>query len=113
MPVLAALRGAIDEVCVVSSTRSDGGSVAGDYYRREPALMAPAADDVVAVMAVGDEAGAALPLLTLELHQVLQAVLLDGLTARETAGNVAGPALHRFVLDDENNWFGETLPDRR
>ena len=67
-----------------------------DAYRRRtrearlpPAAFAPevvpAAEDEVLRGTVGDEMGAALRRLAPELRQVLQAMVLDGLTVRETA----------------------------
>ncbi|WP_306748655.1 RNA polymerase sigma factor [Saccharothrix yanglingensis] len=46
---------------------------------------APAAEDEVLAGALGDEVGGALRDLAPELRQVLQAMVLDGLTVRETA----------------------------
>ena len=45
----------------------------------------PAAEDVALAASVGDEVGDALRELAPELRQVLQAMVLDGLTVRETA----------------------------
>jgi RNA polymerase sigma-70 factor (ECF subfamily) len=67
-----------------------------DAYRRRardarvppPAMAAgtvPAAEDEVLGASVGDEVGEALRRLAPELRQVIQAMVLDGLTARETA----------------------------
>jgi len=47
--------------------------------------IVPAVEDEVLRDAVGDEMGAALRRLAPELRQVLQAMVLDGLTVRETA----------------------------
>jgi RNA polymerase sigma-70 factor (ECF subfamily) len=49
----------------------------------EPAM--PAAEDEVVDQVLGDAMGAALHRLAPELRQVLQAMVLDGLTVRETA----------------------------
>lgn len=49
------------------------------------APAAPAAEDQVLDAQVGDAMGAALRRLSPELRQVLQAMVLDGLTVRETA----------------------------
>jgi RNA polymerase sigma-70 factor (ECF subfamily) len=49
------------------------------------ASVAPAAEDEVLRDAVGDPVGEALRQLAPELRQVLQAMVLDGLTVRETA----------------------------
>jgi len=46
---------------------------------------APAAEEVALAAAMGDEVGDALRDLAPELRQVLQAMVLDGLTVRETA----------------------------
>nr|WP_228122420.1 RNA polymerase sigma factor [Saccharothrix syringae] len=46
---------------------------------------APAAEDEVLAGALGDQVGGALRDLAPELRQVLQAMVLDGLTVRETA----------------------------
>jgi RNA polymerase sigma-70 factor (ECF subfamily) len=48
-------------------------------------LAAPAAEDEALRSALGDEMGQALRRLAPELRQVLQAMVLDGLTVRETA----------------------------
>ncbi|GAA3461251.1 RNA polymerase sigma factor [Saccharothrix longispora] len=48
-------------------------------------VPAPAAEDEVLAGALGDEVGGALRDLAPELRQVLQAMVLDGLTVRETA----------------------------
>jgi RNA polymerase sigma-70 factor (ECF subfamily) len=86
---------------------SIGGSAAGwmwtiaahrlvDAYRRQARRpetdlaqaaepLAPAADEEVLGGVVGDELGAALHGLSPELREVLQAMVLDGLTVRETA----------------------------
>ncbi|HEY8475141.1 MAG TPA: RNA polymerase sigma factor [Natronosporangium sp.] len=67
-----------------------------DAYRRRdrqdrlsrtaaPAETAPAAEDEALAGTVGDELGDALRRLAPELRQVLQAMVLDGLTVRETA----------------------------
>ncbi|MFJ7212286.1 RNA polymerase sigma factor [Amycolatopsis sp. NPDC098790] len=45
----------------------------------------PAAEDVALATAIGDDVGDALRDLAPELRQVLQAMVLDGLTVRETA----------------------------
>jgi RNA polymerase sigma-70 factor (ECF subfamily) len=50
-----------------------------------PRLVAPAAEDEVLDTLLGDPMGAALSRLAPELLQVLQAMVLDGLTVRETA----------------------------
>jgi RNA polymerase sigma-70 factor, ECF subfamily len=50
-----------------------------------PRLVAPAAEDEVLDTLLGDPMGAALSRLAPELRQVLQAMVLDGLTVRETA----------------------------
>jgi RNA polymerase sigma-70 factor (ECF subfamily) len=50
-----------------------------------PATTVPAAEDEVLAVIVGDEMGDALRRLAPELRQVLQAMVLDGLTVRETA----------------------------
>jgi RNA polymerase sigma-70 factor (ECF subfamily) len=50
-----------------------------------PAAVAPAAEDEVLGTTVGDEIGDALRRLAPELRQVLQAMVLDGLTVRETS----------------------------
>jgi RNA polymerase sigma-70 factor (ECF subfamily) len=50
-----------------------------------PERTVPAAEDVVLQGSVGDELGEALRRLAPELRQVLQAMVLDGLTVRETA----------------------------
>jgi RNA polymerase sigma-70 factor, ECF subfamily len=47
--------------------------------------LVPAAEEEVLQATVGDELGAALWRLAPELRQVLQAMVLDGLTVRETA----------------------------
>jgi RNA polymerase sigma-70 factor, ECF subfamily len=47
--------------------------------------VAPAAEDEVLLATVGDEVGEALRALAPELRQVLQALVLDGLSVRETA----------------------------
>jgi RNA polymerase sigma-70 factor, ECF subfamily len=47
--------------------------------------VVPAAEDEVLRATVGDEVGEALRALAPELRQVLQAMVLDGLTVRETA----------------------------
>ena len=47
--------------------------------------VAPAAEEEVLAGTVGDEMGDALRTLAPELRQVLQAMVLDGLTVRETA----------------------------
>jgi RNA polymerase sigma-70 factor (ECF subfamily) len=47
--------------------------------------VAPAAEDEVLLATVGDEVGEALRRLAPELRQVLQALVLDGLSVRETA----------------------------
>ncbi len=49
------------------------------------ALGAPAAEDEVLDAVLGDEMGGALRRLSPDLRQVLQAMVLDGLTVRETA----------------------------
>jgi len=46
---------------------------------------APAAEDEALAATMGDEVGDALRDLAPELRQVLQAMVLDGLTVRETA----------------------------
>lgn len=50
-----------------------------------PEPVVPAAEDEVLAAAVGDPLGAALRWLAPELRQVLQAMVLDGLTVRETS----------------------------
>jgi RNA polymerase sigma-70 factor, ECF subfamily len=50
-----------------------------------PAATAPAAEEEALAHTVGDELGDALRRLAPELRQVLQAMVLDGLTVRETA----------------------------
>jgi RNA polymerase sigma-70 factor (ECF subfamily) len=50
-----------------------------------PVPVVPAAEDEVLGATVGDEVGEALRCLAPELRQVLQAMVLDGLTVRETA----------------------------
>jgi RNA polymerase sigma-70 factor (ECF subfamily) len=50
-----------------------------------PARTAPAAEDEVLDETLGDPMGAALRQLAPDLRQVLQAMVLDGLTVRETA----------------------------
>lgn len=50
-----------------------------------PAPAAPAAEDEVLDAVLGDAMGAALRRLSPDLRQVLQAMVLDGLTVRETA----------------------------
>jgi RNA polymerase sigma-70 factor (ECF subfamily) len=50
-----------------------------------PMPPAPPAEDEVLGTVLGDEIGAALNRLAPELRQVLQAMVLDGLTVRETA----------------------------
>lgn len=50
-----------------------------------PAQVVPAAEEQALHAVVGDELGAALRTLAPELRQVLQAMVLDGLTVRETA----------------------------
>jgi RNA polymerase sigma-70 factor, ECF subfamily len=50
-----------------------------------PAPAAPAAEDEVLDSVLGDAMGAALRRLSPDLRQVLQAMVLDGLTVRETA----------------------------
>jgi RNA polymerase sigma-70 factor (ECF subfamily) len=50
-----------------------------------PAHVVPAAEDEALRATVGDEVGEALRRLAPELRQVLQAMVLDGLTVRETA----------------------------
>jgi RNA polymerase sigma-70 factor (ECF subfamily) len=47
--------------------------------------VAPAAEDEALSEVVGDEVGVALARLAPELRQVLQAMVVDGLTVRETA----------------------------
>ena len=49
------------------------------------AALVPAAEDVALAAAMGDDVGDALRDLAPELRQVLQAMVLDGLTVRETA----------------------------
>jgi RNA polymerase sigma-70 factor (ECF subfamily) len=49
------------------------------------APVAPAAEDEALSEVVGDEVGVALARLAPELRQVLQAMVVDGLTVRETA----------------------------
>ena len=65
-----------------------------DVYRRqarqselrpEPPQDAPAAEDVALAGTVGNEIGVALAELAPELRDVLQAMVLDGLTVRETS----------------------------
>lgn len=67
-----------------------------DAYRRrardaylpsalEPVAAMPAAEDEALQATFGDEMGQALRQLAPELRQVLQAMVLDGLTVRETA----------------------------
>ncbi|MCI0686208.1 MAG: sigma-70 family RNA polymerase sigma factor [Sporichthyaceae bacterium] len=56
-----------------------------------PALTVRAAEDEVLDAELGDETGAALRRLAPELRQVLQAMVLDGLTVRETAVLVGVP----------------------
>jgi RNA polymerase sigma-70 factor (ECF subfamily) len=50
-----------------------------------PEPTSPAAEDEALAGVVGDEVGAALARLAPELRQVLQAMVVDGLTVRETA----------------------------
>ncbi len=50
-----------------------------------PSLVAPPAEDEALRDAVGDEIGEALRRLAPELRQVLQALVLDGLTVREAS----------------------------
>lgn len=50
-----------------------------------PAPVAPAAEDEALSEMVGDEVGTALSRLAPELRQVLHAMVVDGLTVRETA----------------------------
>lgn len=50
-----------------------------------PVLTAPAAEDEVLAATVGDEVGEALSRLAPELCDVLRAMVLDGLTVRETS----------------------------
>jgi RNA polymerase sigma-70 factor, ECF subfamily len=50
-----------------------------------PARVVPAAEDEALQATVGDEVGEALRRLAPELRQVLQAMVLDGLSVRETA----------------------------
>lgn len=50
-----------------------------------PAATAPPADEEALAHTIGDELGDALRRLAPELRQVLQAMVLDGLTVRETA----------------------------
>jgi RNA polymerase sigma-70 factor (ECF subfamily) len=50
-----------------------------------PAAAAPAAEDEVLDPVLGDAMGAALRQLSPDMRQVLQAMVLDGLTVRETA----------------------------
>ncbi|WP_033342178.1 RNA polymerase sigma factor [Catenuloplanes japonicus] len=50
-----------------------------------PTPLAPGADEEALAGAVGDEVGAALADLAPELRAVLRAMVLDGLTVRETA----------------------------
>jgi RNA polymerase sigma-70 factor (ECF subfamily) len=50
-----------------------------------PAHVVPSAEDEALRATVGDEVGEALRRLAPELRQVLQAMVLDGLTVRETA----------------------------
>jgi RNA polymerase sigma-70 factor, ECF subfamily len=50
-----------------------------------PAQVVPAAEDEALGATVGDEVGEALRRLAPELRQVLQAMVLDGLSVRETA----------------------------
>lgn len=51
----------------------------------QPVPVVPAAEDEVLQATVGDTVGDALRQLAPELRQVLQAMVLDGLTVRETA----------------------------
>src|SRR5262245_43733805 len=53
--------------------------------------VAPAAEDEALSEVVGDEAGVALARLAPELRQVLQAMVVDGLTVRETAALLGVP----------------------
>ncbi|MFF5076607.1 RNA polymerase sigma factor [Actinoplanes sp. NPDC000266] len=50
-----------------------------------PVRSAPAAEDEALAATVGDEVGAALSQLAPELRDVLRAMVLDGLTVRETS----------------------------
>jgi RNA polymerase sigma-70 factor, ECF subfamily len=50
-----------------------------------PAQVVPAAEDAALGATVGDEVGEALRRLAPELRQVLQAMVLDGFSVRETA----------------------------
>src|SRR5262245_46499284 len=71
-----------------------------DAFRRRaresapPALtadLAPAAEDEALSDVVGDEVGVALARLAPELRQVLQAMVVDGLSVRETAALLGVP----------------------
>jgi RNA polymerase sigma-70 factor (ECF subfamily) len=53
--------------------------------------LSPAAEDEVLSDVVGDEVGDALARLAPELRQVLQAMVVDGLTVRETAALLGVP----------------------
>ena len=53
--------------------------------------VSPAAEDEALSEVVGDEVGVALARLAPELRQVLQAMVVDGLTVRETAALLAVP----------------------
>ncbi|QRP47037.1 RNA polymerase sigma factor [Amycolatopsis sp. FDAARGOS 1241] len=48
-------------------------------------VITPAAEDIALAASVGDDVGDALRTLAPELRQVLQAMVLDGLSVRETA----------------------------
>jgi RNA polymerase sigma-70 factor (ECF subfamily) len=56
-----------------------------------PEPTAPAAEEEALSDVVGDEVGAALVRLAPELRQVLQAMVVDGLTVRETAALLGVP----------------------
>lgn len=56
-----------------------------------PAEVTPAAEDQALSEVVGDEVGVALARLAPELRQVLQAMVVDGLTVRETAALLGVP----------------------
>lgn len=57
-----------------------------------PEPIAPAAEDEALSEVVGDEVGVALSRLAPELRQVLHAMVVDGLTVRETAALLGVPA---------------------
>jgi RNA polymerase sigma-70 factor (ECF subfamily) len=67
---------------LVSRLRTGGGSVAAAFEKAE---AAPAAEDQVLLSVEYGDIGQALARLSPEMRAVIQAVVLDGLTAREAA----------------------------